>query len=97
MSVLTPLPTEKQTPDDSGSSSRKSAFTAAQLIAALPGALRKLDPRQMWRNPVMFIVEIGAAYTTVLVASAAMVAVVGVDMIRRALRREARARARGSR
>jgi len=66
MSVLTPLPTEKKTPDDSGSSSRKSAFTAAQLIAALPGALRKLDPRQMWRNPVMFIVEIGAAYTTVL-------------------------------
>jgi K+-transporting ATPase ATPase B chain len=32
----------------------------------LPGAFRKLDPRQMWRNPVMFIVEIGAALTTVL-------------------------------
>jgi len=66
MSVLTPPSVEKQTPDDPGSTSRKSAFTAAQLIAALPGALRKLDPRQMWRNPVMFIVEIGAAYTTVL-------------------------------
>jgi K+-transporting ATPase ATPase B chain len=43
-----------------------SAFSAAQLAAALPGALRKLDPRLMWRNPVMFIVEVGAAYTTVL-------------------------------
>ncbi|BCY06894.1 potassium-transporting ATPase subunit KdpB [Actinoplanes sp. L3-i22] len=33
---------------------------------ALPDALRKLDPRTMWRNPVMFIVEIGAVFTTVL-------------------------------
>ena len=36
------------------------------LIAALPGAFKKLNPRQMWRNPVMFIVEVGAAFTTVL-------------------------------
>ena len=43
-----------------------SAFTPRQLVAALPGALQKLDPRQMWRNPVMFIVEIGAAYTTLI-------------------------------
>jgi K+-transporting ATPase ATPase B chain len=33
---------------------------------ALPDALRKLDPRTLWRNPVMFIVEIGAAWSTVL-------------------------------
>ena len=32
----------------------------------LPDALRKLDPRTLWRNPVMFIVEIGAGWTTVL-------------------------------
>ncbi|MDO7882115.1 potassium-transporting ATPase subunit KdpB [Salinibacterium soli] len=37
-----------------------------QLGAALPGALRKLDPRSMWRNPVMLIVEVGAALTTLL-------------------------------
>ncbi|MGV8881181.1 MAG: potassium-transporting ATPase subunit KdpB [Rhodoglobus sp.] len=37
-----------------------------QLVAALPGALKKLDPRLMWRNPVMFIVEIGAALTTAI-------------------------------
>ena len=36
------------------------------LVKAIPGALRKLDPRTMWRNPVMFIVEIGAAFSTVL-------------------------------
>jgi K+-transporting ATPase ATPase B chain len=66
MSVLTPTSTPEQKPDDTHSSAKKSAFTAAQLVAALPGALRKLDPRQMWRNPVMFIVEIGAVYTTIL-------------------------------
>jgi K+-transporting ATPase ATPase B chain len=43
---------------------RSSAFGPRQLVAGLPGALRKLDPRLMWRNPVMFIVEIGAALTT---------------------------------
>lgn len=43
-----------------------SAFSARQLLAALPGALRKLDPRQMWRNPVMLLVEVGALLTTVL-------------------------------
>ncbi|MDJ0379100.1 potassium-transporting ATPase subunit KdpB [Cryobacterium sp. PH31-L1] len=42
------------------------AISAAQLLAALPGAFRKLDPRQMWRNPVMFIVETGALLTTAL-------------------------------
>ncbi|MDH6182155.1 K+-transporting ATPase ATPase B chain [Microbacteriaceae bacterium SG_E_30_P1] len=36
------------------------------FIAAIPGALRKLDPRVMWRNPVMFIVEVGAVLTTVI-------------------------------
>ncbi|GGR64748.1 potassium-transporting ATPase ATP-binding subunit [Micromonospora fulviviridis] len=37
-----------------------------QLIRSLPDALRKLDPRTLWRNPVMLIVELGAAFTTVL-------------------------------
>ncbi|MBC7402221.1 MAG: potassium-transporting ATPase subunit KdpB [Microbacteriaceae bacterium] len=45
---------------------KQSAFSATQLVAALPGAFRKLDPRLMWHNPVMFIVEIGAAYTTAI-------------------------------
>ncbi|MFI6261834.1 potassium-transporting ATPase subunit KdpB [Micromonospora sp. NPDC051006] len=37
-----------------------------QLFRSLPDALRKLDPRTLWRNPVMLIVEIGAVFTTVL-------------------------------
>ncbi|WP_295126011.1 potassium-transporting ATPase subunit KdpB [uncultured Leifsonia sp.] len=48
------------------SSTPAGAFSAGQLVAALPGAVRKLDPRFMWRNPVMFIVEVGAALTTVI-------------------------------
>jgi len=36
------------------------------LWRSLPDALRKLDPRTPWRNPVMFIVEVGAVWTTVL-------------------------------
>ncbi|MDF2712474.1 MAG: potassium-transporting ATPase subunit, partial [Nonomuraea muscovyensis] len=37
-----------------------------QMIRSLPDALKKLNPATMWRNPVMFIVEIGAVFTTVL-------------------------------
>jgi K+-transporting ATPase ATPase B chain len=36
------------------------------LLRSTPDALRKLDPRTLWRNPVMFIVEIGAVWSTVL-------------------------------
>ncbi|OBI43763.1 K+-transporting ATPase subunit B [Mycobacterium kyorinense] len=36
------------------------------LLKSLPEALRKLDPRTLWRNPVMFVVEIGAVWSTVL-------------------------------
>jgi K+-transporting ATPase ATPase B chain len=34
------------------------------LWRSLPDALRKLDPRVQVHNPVMFVVEIGAALTT---------------------------------
>ena len=37
-----------------------------QLAASLPDAMRKLDPRIMWHNPVMLIVEVGAVFATVL-------------------------------
>lgn len=42
------------------------ALTWTQLRAALPGALRKLDPRVLYTSPVMFVVEVGAFVTTVL-------------------------------
>ncbi|MFD3446383.1 potassium-transporting ATPase subunit KdpB [Microbacteriaceae bacterium 4G12] len=53
---------------DPGSSRtpRRSAFSGAQLVAALPGALRKLNPAELWRNPVMFLVWVGAALTTAI-------------------------------
>ncbi|GII23131.1 potassium-transporting ATPase ATP-binding subunit [Planosporangium mesophilum] len=37
-----------------------------QLIRSLPDALRKLNPATLRRKPVMFIVEIGSVFTTVL-------------------------------
>ncbi|KQX75880.1 MULTISPECIES: potassium-transporting ATPase subunit KdpB [Aeromicrobium] len=38
-----------------------------QMLAQLPAALRKLDPRHLWRSPVMFIVWLGSVATTVAV------------------------------
>ncbi|WP_433023367.1 potassium-transporting ATPase subunit KdpB [Kribbella sp. CA-294648] len=36
------------------------------LLTSLPDALRKLDPRVMVKNPVMFVVEVGAVASTIL-------------------------------
>ena len=41
------------------------AFDPHALVTSLPEALRKLDPRLMWHNPVMFVVLVGAVLTTV--------------------------------
>ncbi|WP_299056684.1 potassium-transporting ATPase subunit KdpB [uncultured Nocardioides sp.] len=41
-------------------------LTPSQLAEALPGALRKLDPRALLATPVMLVVEVGAVATTVL-------------------------------
>jgi potassium-transporting ATPase ATP-binding subunit len=41
-------------------------FDVKLLWRSLPDAFRKLDPRLMWRNPVMFVVEIGSVLTTLL-------------------------------
>ncbi|MEO5831824.1 MAG: potassium-transporting ATPase subunit KdpB [Nakamurella sp.] len=41
-------------------------FQPKQLVAALPGALRKLNPRHQARNPVMFVVFVGSITSTVL-------------------------------
>ncbi|ROZ98348.1 potassium-transporting ATPase subunit KdpB [Gordonia sp. OPL2] len=42
------------------------AFDARALITSLPQAIRKLTPRAQARNPVMFVVYLGAVVTTVL-------------------------------
>ena len=43
---------------------RTSVTDPALLVPAIGASFRKLDPRLMIRNPVMFVVEIGAAMTT---------------------------------
>ncbi|QDI79810.1 potassium-transporting ATPase subunit KdpB [Methylorubrum populi] len=49
------------------SRSTPSLFSAARVGPALRDAFRKLDPRAMIRNPVLFVVEVVAVLTTVLV------------------------------
>ena len=41
-------------------------FDPTLLRPALADAFRKLDPRTQWRNPVMFVVYVGSAFTTAL-------------------------------
>ncbi|HRA49123.1 MAG TPA: HAD-IC family P-type ATPase, partial [Thermomicrobiales bacterium] len=45
---------------------RTSLLEPTVIRPAMRAALRKLDPRHMWRNPVMLMVEIGAAITTII-------------------------------
>ena len=44
-------------------------FNPKSLLAALPNALKALDPRVMWHNPVMFVVEVGALLTTISIVT----------------------------
>ena len=66
------IDTDVHEPDVSSRSARSTteaparAFGWAQLVQALPGALRKLNPTALVRNPVMLLVWVGAAFTTVL-------------------------------
>ncbi|MBB2168700.1 potassium-transporting ATPase subunit KdpB [Gluconacetobacter aggeris] len=51
----------------SHSSERQGSLRRADLILpAIVESFRKLDPRIMWRNPVMFVVEIVTILTTIL-------------------------------
>jgi K+-transporting ATPase ATPase B chain len=52
--------------------SHRPLFDGPIVRRAALDAIRKLDPRRMIRNPVMFVVEIGSAYTTVLFLHAAI-------------------------
>ena len=44
---------------------QENLFGGAALRRAIVSSVIKLDPRVQWRNPVMFVVEIGAAITTI--------------------------------
>jgi K+-transporting ATPase ATPase B chain len=52
-------------PRTSQGRSERSRLHPAVLRPALLSSLRKLDPRVQLRNPVMFVVEVGAAVTTI--------------------------------
>jgi len=61
--------TASQGKDMTAPSSRRIAgglLDPKQLWKSTPDALRKLNPATLWRNPVMFIVEAGSVFTTVL-------------------------------
>jgi K+-transporting ATPase ATPase B chain len=45
---------------------KRSLFDPQIVGPAVGDACKKLDPRHLWRNPVMLIVEIGAVITTVI-------------------------------
>jgi K+-transporting ATPase ATPase B chain len=47
-------------------SARSRTFSRAILVPALWHAVVKLDPRRMYKNPVMFVVEIGVVLTLLL-------------------------------
>jgi len=55
----------------SGSNPNAGIWTSATVRPALIDSLRRLDPRVQARNPVMFVVVIGAALTTALALQAA--------------------------
>jgi len=58
---------EQREPHDARVRTRNDAVADYPRLvwSATLSALRKLDPRLMVRNPVMFVVEVGAAFTTV--------------------------------
>lgn len=64
MTLLTTPPEQQDAPAVPARPPR--SFSGAQLAQALPGALRKLNPATLVRNPVMLLVWVGAAFTTVL-------------------------------
>ncbi|MFB8189201.1 potassium-transporting ATPase subunit KdpB [Microbacterium sp. NPDC055988] len=59
-------PSEQQDAAASTPAQPTRSFGWSQLVAALPGALRKLNPAALIRNPVMLLVWVGAAFATVL-------------------------------
>ena len=68
MATLSAIPDVKSTQPFVGhpNKRRKSLWDGQIVRQALLGAFKKLSPRTMMRNPVMFVVEIGSVVTTLL-------------------------------
>src|SRR6185295_1058304 len=52
--------------------SARPLFDPPIVKRAIKESFGKLDPRRMVRNPVMFVVEVGSAFTTILFIHALM-------------------------
>ncbi|WP_270366574.1 potassium-transporting ATPase subunit KdpB [Microbacterium algeriense] len=61
-----PHPAVPEPVEGSAPAAAPRSFGWSQLVQALPGAVRKLNPTALVRNPVMLLVWVGAAFTTVL-------------------------------
>ena len=66
MATTTLPPTDRTPKVRSKPSASRSIFDPAIVRPASADSLRKLDPRTLMKNPVMFIVEVGALVTTLL-------------------------------
>ena len=72
--MSTTTPTHRRLPPDRAAARDRQVERAGSgglldpkmLLTSLPDAVRKLDPRVMVHNPVMFVVEVGAVLSTVL-------------------------------
>lgn len=65
--ITTPAESSSEQQDAAASApTAPRSFGWSQLVQALPGAVRKLNPAALVRNPVMLLVWVGAAFTTVL-------------------------------
>lgn len=64
MTLQSISPATTSTPPGGANSSASTLWR--QAAAALPGAAAKIDPRHLWRQPVLFVVWVSAAMTTVL-------------------------------
>ena len=66
MAVDTLPPTERAPKVRSKPSTSRSTFDPSIFRPAISGSIRKLDPRTLSKNPVMFIVEVGTLLTTLV-------------------------------
>src|SRR4029079_16155065 len=66
-SAPSPLPPDETTLLPRRLSHARPLFDPEIVRRAIKESFRKLDPRTLVKNPVMFVVEVGAALTTVFV------------------------------
>src|SRR6266567_7358916 len=66
--TLHPSPTESSVTLISKAKRARPLFDPPIVKRAIWDSFVKLSPKTLWKNPVMFVVEIGAALTTILLA-----------------------------